>query len=713
MNNRSLAPVLRRNAAVLVAAVAVLALGLTVMVTTKHQQEARADSDPTVVRGVVTDATGKPVSGATISLGSESTRSNDNGAFDMEVAGPGLATAEKDGYLPRTLMLEPGHSRTVELSSQRDDTLSLRFGGDVMAGRRYYEKTPDHGPLLTKSSGAEDHAALLAGVKPLLEDADLSTVNLETPLVEKPYFDPTKRRPARFRQDKTIALATDVSFAEAMRRTGIDVVSLGNNHVMDAFEEGLKSTQDALDEAGIIHFGAGKNQHDALQPAYVERRGQTVAYIGCTTVDGRQHKIPYVATATKPGAAACNPKQLRKVIEKADERADTVVFMPHGDVEYRRQQVSTIRSLADLARESGADIVAASHPHVIGGLSTDDDYLFIETMGNLLFDQTLWQTYPSYIARADVRDGELVTATADPVVLEDYRPHAAAGLYADAVSRIATGTASGSARLSGPGSSVRYLQDEDEGGEKTQRLEAGKPEHLAPGWWADPNSASGLRFGKDLLFGTGSFEQLAPSDWTSQVGIQSATGNTAKGMPTSRLWMLGKYAELTHDGACRASWPESTTGLQVSRSPLSKKDVIAANSNRIPVGDQVSLLADVRRAEPGSSLEIHWYASTRGGSMDVSTIDLPNGSWSPSECESVRLDVERPVGASYAQVFLRQKPPGGGQRVLRTAVDNVRLVEWASHPFSGRAYDTVEANSDAEITVHKDDPAAGSKPFLR
>ena len=177
MNNRSITSFLLRNAVVLVAAVLVLALGLAVMVTTKQRRAESAESDPTVVRGVVTNAEGEPVPGAKVSLGSESTRSGDDGAFDMEVAGPGLATAEKDGYLPRTLMLDPGQSRTVELSAQREDTLSLRFAGDVMAGRRYYEKAPDRGPLLSTSSGAEDHAALLSGVKPLLEDADLSELD--------------------------------------------------------------------------------------------------------------------------------------------------------------------------------------------------------------------------------------------------------------------------------------------------------------------------------------------------------------------------------------------------------------------------------------------------------------------------------------------------------------------------------------------------------
>ena len=79
----------------------------------------------------------------------------------------------------------------------------------------------------------------------------------------------------------------------------------------------------------------------------------------------------------------------------------------------------------------------------------------------------------------------------------------------------------------------------------------------------------------------------------------------------------------------------------------------------------------------------------------------------------MRLDVDRPVGASYAQVFLRQRPPGGGQEVLRTAVDNVRFVEWSSQPLSGRGYDTVEATSNTTVTVRRDEETGPSEPFLK
>ncbi len=699
MTARQLTGVLGRNASVVIVAVLVLALGLAtvtfVSTSDGNGDGSEASQRATTTTGVVQDETGKRLAGATITMGSESTKSNSRGEFTLDATQPGLAKASLGGHLDRTMVLEPGRDRTISLTGQKDTTLSLRFGGDVMAGRRFYEKGEERGPLLTSESGAADHARLLEGVKPLLEDADLSMVNLETPLVDKPYFDPSKQRPKRFHQSKEIAFGTDTSMAKGLKMAGVDVVSLGNNHVNDAYGAGLDSTMKALDEAGVAHFGAGRNDADAWKPTYVKKRGQTVAYVGCTTVDGIRHPTPYVASKSKPGAARCDETKLRTAVTEAKKRADVVVFAPHGAVEYRRQQMSEIRYLMDVAHSAGAAVVSGSHPHVVGGITGGDDYVTAESTGNLLFDQTLWETFPSYLARTDVRDGRPVSTTTDPVVMDDFRPRPATGLYADAISRIAAGTVPGRAQIGGPGTTLDHGRSRP-GRSETASLRTGEPRHLAPGWWADPDAGGDVRFGTDLLYGTGTFEGVS----------------TSRDDP-SRLWMLGKYAWLGSNGACDATWPASDNGLEVARTPLSKKDVIAANAHRIPVGDQASLFADVRRAAPGSTLEVRWYGMAKGESMAVSTLELPEGSWGAGSCRDVRLDLDRPTGASYAQIYLRQQPPGGGQEVLRTAVDNVRFVEWSSQPLSGRAHDTVEATSDTTVTVRKDEGSGSSTPFLK
>lgn len=51
---------------------------------------------------------------------------------------------------------------------------------------------------------------------------------------------------------------------------GFDLMNRANNHVFDADKEGMLSTIDLLDEAGVVHAGTGKNLDFAGAPAFLE-----------------------------------------------------------------------------------------------------------------------------------------------------------------------------------------------------------------------------------------------------------------------------------------------------------------------------------------------------------------------------------------------------------------------------------------------------------
>lgn len=393
--------------------------------------------DRSVAGTVVDVATGEPLSGATVSIHGTANPVSASGRFRVDVDGPALATVAAPDHLSRVVALDPERAAEIALTPAGEQAVSLRFGGDVMMGRRYYENTVDADAWLSAGATIEDHARALDAVHPLLADADLTVVNLETPLVEDPWFD--EARPQRFHQEKGIVFATAPEFAAALASRGVDVVSMANNHTYDALGAGLASTMEALDEAGVIHFGAGRNAAEAWRPAYARRGSSTVGFVGCTTVTGEAHEVSYVAGPRKAGAAACEARRLRKAVAEAGKHADTVVFMLHGGEEYRRTQVPEVAAFSELAVEAGAGLVVNSHPHVIGGIAEYRDVPIIETTGNLLFDQTLWETFLSYLVRADIVDGKVAQLGVDPIVLEGYRPVPVVGPVADAAEQIAAG----------------------------------------------------------------------------------------------------------------------------------------------------------------------------------------------------------------------------------------------------------------------------------
>ncbi|NHA68487.1 CapA family protein [Phycicoccus flavus] len=690
-----------------VAACALAVAGLT-------QLDAGAQDGPArPASGLVVDDTGAPVAGATVRLGDATVRTGADGRFRAPADAAAVADVRSPGHLARAQVLEPGVPTRVVLTRRGEGAVSLRFGGDAMMGRRFFTSRDGAPPLLAPNATPADHAAVLSAVRPLLADSDLTVVNLETPLVADPVVERGGRRVRGFHPTKDLVIASSTAMAEGLRLAGVDVVSLGNNHAADALGPGVDSTVRALDAAGIAHFGAGDTPEQAWAPAVVERRGTRVAFLGCTTVTGAQHAVPYVATATDPGAAACEAGRLDRAVRDARSRADVVVVMIHGDVEYVRTQTPAVRRLARVAADAGSTLVVAGHPHVVGGLTTTGDAVFAESMGNIVFDQELWDTLPTYLARVDVRGGRPVAVGADPVLVDGYRPRPAVGGLADAVARIAAGTVPGPARLDAGGARL------DPGADTvplttTAELEARTPARLAPGWWLP--SQPGVRGGFDVLFGTGDFGAVAVGRdggadrlWLVDEGDDADTG-------ADRLWDLGRYARITPAAACTTGEDEAAPrGLELARSPLSTRDVIATIEHRAPVrpGQELSLLADVRRASTGARLEVRWYRAMSGGSSSTSELVVPEVARDSGDCAPVRLDLVVPDGVVAAQVFARVQAPHGGQTLRYLGVDDVRLVAWDENGRGGRRFDTVESALGGPTLLSRDDADVGGDAPLR
>lgn len=642
-------------------------------------QTAVVDPALTTIGTVVDAGTGAPLSRAWVTelVGSRPTRPvDDAGRVTLRLDGPVLVRAGAPGYSPRVLAVAPGQQPVIDLVRRAPGTVSVRFGGDVMLGRRFYEPTADGDTWLRKRAGLQQHLSVLEHITPLLADADVTVVNLETSLVDNPYFNGA--RPRRFQQEKDLVFATAPSAARALKNAGVDVVDLGNNHVYDALSDGLDSTVRAVEAAGLVHFGAGRTPAEAWRPAYVEARGQRLAFIGCTSVTGSEHSVHYVAGPGQGGAAECAPEPLRRAIQTAKTRADVVTVMMHGGVEYQQTQDATVRALTDVATSAGATLVVNGHPHVIGGVVEADGAVVAETMGNLVFDQNLWSTLRSYLLRVDLRDGETVRTQVDPFAISDYAPIPTTGLLADASARVAAGLLGGPLEL-GPGTATTSRLSRV--GSPDLEGAVGQVVPLPSGTWL-PSGRDDVVAGQDLLYGTGSMERM----------------DTGRDTGSPLLWTLGKYTRISNDAACSGS-----RGLHAVRQPARDFDVVAYTSHRVPVtpGDRLSLVLDVGRATTGAQAEIRWYAEMAGASSDVAV--LPIGELDTDDgCRQLRLDVVVPDGVTAAQPYLRLADPGGVTKAGELMADEIRLIRWAAPGTGGRLYDAVDFRRAGAVPVTTD-----------
>ncbi|MFW0787262.1 CapA family protein [Gordonia sp. CPCC 206044] len=639
--------------------------------------------------GAVVDETGAPIAGASVQSGGAVVRADAKGEFSLPLPAPALASATSAGHLARTQAVSPGEPTRIVLTSHADESTALRFGGDVMFGGPFTQNRSGTAAPLVHNASAGARADLLSGVAPLMDDADLSMVNLETPLIDDPGDASTTPRPRRFHPTKPSVVASATASAQALRMSGVDVVSLANDHVFDALGPGLDSTMSALDDAGVVHFGAGRDEDEAWAPAIVPRRHGKVAFIGCTTVDGERTPVPYVADDHRPGAAECTTKRIERAVRGARARADTVVFAIHGGTQYNRQQSPTVRRMSDAAARAGAAIVVGGHPHATGGLRTVGSTVVAESMGNLLYEPSRWSSSPSGLLRVDVRGGRAVHTTSDPLMIADSRPVPVVGALADSAARIAAGTVAGAARLRGPGAEITAAPSAPPRVVDTA-LPPGVPQRLAPGWFVG-TAPDGVRVGNDLLWGSGRFEAQDADPGTRGV----------------ELWRLGRAARVSTSAACadtrdpdvEGDGTADGRGLELVRSPKSTKDVFATTSSRIDTepGRRLSLLAAVRSASPGSTLEIRWYGAAMGKSIGSQTVEIGEGDHPRGDCAQVRIDAVVPPGVVAAQPFVRLRPPDDSLSGPSLAIDDVRLVDWAPSGTAGRGFDTVERTGPGTV----------------
>lgn len=244
---------------------------------------------------------------------------------------------------------------------------TIRFGavGDLLMSARPGGESPGRGL-----------ESLSAGVRGLLESCDIVLANLECTL---PGTGTVPTEPRVVSTEKQIA---------SLRDSGIDVVTLGNNHMFDCLGEGFERVIGMLNDLGIEWFGAGRNLKEAQHPAVMVRKGIRLAFLGC--VDNSSGPFSFANTMSG-GVAPLNPEDLCRRIEELRKDVDHVIVSPHWGRERFRipspEQIAQARSFI----EAGAAMVLGHHPHVLQGMEIYRGGAIVYSLGNFLANNVYWQ----------------------------------------------------------------------------------------------------------------------------------------------------------------------------------------------------------------------------------------------------------------------------------------------------------------------------------
>jgi poly-gamma-glutamate synthesis protein (capsule biosynthesis protein) len=271
-------------------------------------------------------------------------------------------------------------------------SFSVTAGGDVIGGFGV------SGVVASMGSG------LFKSIAPTFEKSDFGFVNLESPL--------TTGGDAQGWKDVVIKGNPDL--APAMAASGINVVTMANNHAGDMGDSGLLDSFKYCEKSEIAVVGAGKDLDEAMSGTVLETEdGVTVAFLGFTDV----LPVGYPATSSSPGVAPgrADIGAVKRAVKAAAKKADFVIVGWHWNFEYKRAPSSLELSQGHAVIDAGADIVFAHHPHLLNGVEAYNDGLIFYSLGNLVFSGFSGETAETVLVRAKVSEAG-IDAQLVPVV---------------------------------------------------------------------------------------------------------------------------------------------------------------------------------------------------------------------------------------------------------------------------------------------------------
>jgi poly-gamma-glutamate capsule biosynthesis protein CapA/YwtB (metallophosphatase superfamily) len=258
----------------------------------------------------------------------------------------------------------PGAARTPAAVAQPEDKpVVLAFGGDV-----HFE-----GVLASKL--AANASGVLDPIEPVLRQADLAVVNLETAVTNG--GSPTT---------KEFVFRTPATAFAALRGGGVDVASMANNHGLDYGEAGLRHSLAAARRYRFPVVGIGLDAKQAYRPFRRTINGHRIAVIGATQVLDDELISAWTAGPSKPGlASAKDVPRLLQEVRAARKSSDTVVAFLHWGIELEQCPSSDQRTLAKQLVAAGADVVVGGHAHRVQGAGLMGRALVGYGLGNFVW----------------------------------------------------------------------------------------------------------------------------------------------------------------------------------------------------------------------------------------------------------------------------------------------------------------------------------------
>ncbi len=247
-----------------------------------------------------------------------------------------------------------------------EPVISIKAVGDIVPGTNFpSDRLPEDGGQ-----------SLFADVKGFLGGADILFGNFESTLTDYPYV------AKDISQGMTFAFRTPPAFANVLKETGFNVLSVANNHSFDFSDQGFADTVANIEQSGMKAIG------QKGQISYLKVKGMTIAFIGFSYLPDHNSMANLEAAKALVDQAKQQTKIIVISVHQGAEGTDATHTYDQSEPFFGEDRGNSVR-FAHAMIDQGASLVLGHGPHVLRSLELYKSRLIAYSLGNFVGYRTL------------------------------------------------------------------------------------------------------------------------------------------------------------------------------------------------------------------------------------------------------------------------------------------------------------------------------------
>lgn len=230
-------------------------------------------------------------------------------------------------------------STTNEEVEKMDKIVRISAVGDILCGDEMLMNAKNE-------DNSYDFNNIFKNVSQFFERSDVTVGTMETNFTNAQFSGYNKSNSPR-------------EFAMAVKKAGVNLVSLAHNHALDYGVDGIKDTKRYLQE---MEYNVAGDRLEGNNVLVKEVKGVKIAFLaytyGINDEGGKTNK-------ELDSVYIFNEEQAKQDIEYAKENADTICVLMHWGDMYSNEVSDEQKKIADFLVDNGVTLIIGTHPATV------------------------------------------------------------------------------------------------------------------------------------------------------------------------------------------------------------------------------------------------------------------------------------------------------------------------------------------------------------